>query len=225
MTEMTQEWEGVGARVRAARKREGISVRELARRIGVSASHVSQVERGLGSFSAAVLYAVASELHVSLDTLFADVGRPAAPVEPDAAAPIDVAFEGGIVLREADRPHMTLRDGPRWDRLTSTAEADSEFLEVHYYPSDVDPDEIEFVRHRGREYGVVVAGRLNIQIGFDRTVLETGDSISFDSMTPHRYWNDGDEECRAIWFVREGGTREASSAHVGVTLDSPRQRS
>ena len=47
-----------------------MSVRELARRIDVSASHVSQVERGLASFSVRALYNVVSVLGITMDSLF-----------------------------------------------------------------------------------------------------------------------------------------------------------
>jgi len=30
-----------------------------------------------------------------------------------------------------------------------------------------------------------------------------GDSIAFDSTTPHRYWNETDEEVRAVWFIAD----------------------
>ena len=56
------EWTIVGERIRIARESSGISVRELARRIGVSPSHVSNVERGLASFSVRALYSVVSHL-------------------------------------------------------------------------------------------------------------------------------------------------------------------
>jgi len=57
------------------------------------------------------------------------------------------------------------------------------------------------VRHSGHEWGVILSGRLEVQIGFDRHELGPGDSISFESMTPHLLRNVGDEPVHAIWFV------------------------
>ena len=48
MSEPETPWNTVGERIRELRAGAGLTVRELARRIGVSASHVSQVERGIG---------------------------------------------------------------------------------------------------------------------------------------------------------------------------------
>jgi hypothetical protein len=38
-------------------------------------------------------------------------------------------------------------------------------------------------------------------VGFDRSELHPGDSIAFDSVTPHRFWNQTTEEVRAVWFI------------------------
>ena len=57
------------------------------------------------------------------------------------------------------------------------------------------------IRHQGREYGYIISGTLGVQIGFQEHVLSPGDSIAFDSTTPHRLFNVGDEPVHAIWFV------------------------
>ena len=61
---------GLGGRLRQIRTARGMSVRELARRAGCSASLVSQVERGVTTPSAGVVYTLANELGISLDFLF-----------------------------------------------------------------------------------------------------------------------------------------------------------
>lgn len=195
----TTPWDAVGERVRAARAASGMTVRELARRIGVSASHVSQVERGIGAFSVPALYSVARELGVSMSELLEPPSPPATST-PASASGRDLAVSG-IVQRAADHPSIKLSSGPRWSRLTVVSEPDVEFLEVVYAPRTVAP--LEDIRHEGREYGVVITGRLNVVVDGAETVLGPGDSIVFDSDLPHRFWNDSDDEVTAIWFVRD----------------------
>ena len=204
MPDLDTPWDTVGDRVRAARTASRMTVRELARRIGVSASHVSQVERGIGAFSVPALYSVARELGVSMSDLLDPPRAPA--VATDASAPTGGTGDlrvAGIVQRAADHPSIKLSSGPRWSRLTVVGETDAEFLEVIYAPGTAAP--LEDITHEGREYGVVIAGRLNVEVDGTRTVLEPGDSIVFDSDVPHRFWNEGDDEVRAIWFVRDRG--------------------
>jgi transcriptional regulator with XRE-family HTH domain len=203
--ETGDDWTEIGARIRTAREAVGMSVRELGRRVGVSPSHISQVERGLGSFSVSALYSVASVLAMSLDSLF-EAPAQAVPAGPDVPpSPLD----GTMVLRAQDRPAIKLKNGPRWERLTVDSEPDAEFLEV-VYESAADGEEPEFSRHEGVEYGVVISGVLNVEVGFDGTVLHPGDSIRIDSAQPHRYWNAGTTPVRAIWFESRnihGGAR------------------
>jgi transcriptional regulator with XRE-family HTH domain len=203
----TQEWATVGDRIRVAREAAGISVRELARRVDVSASHVSQVERGLASFSVRSLYNVVSILGVSMDSLFEDTSTPSGSVVAEAPDEASVTAEGGpldesgIVLRRGVRPSLKMQLGPRWERLTAKPEEGSEFLEVIYAPNPGGNPPEDFIRHSGREYGVILSGTLNVQVGFSESQLGPGDSLAFDSQIPHRFWNSGDQEVRAVWFV------------------------
>ena len=67
----------LGERLREERTERGLSLRELARRLEVSPSLVSQIETGKIQPSVRTLYAMVSELGVSLDDVFGsgDAGR------------------------------------------------------------------------------------------------------------------------------------------------------
>jgi transcriptional regulator with XRE-family HTH domain len=214
------EWATVGERIRQARDAAGMSVRELSRQIDVSASHVSQVERGLASFSVRALYNVVSILGISMDSLFEDAVEEARPprVEDEVAAtaqagPLD---EAGIVLRQGSRPAMQLQSGPRWERLTAKPEVGAEFIEVIYGPSPGAAPPEDFIRHIGREYGIITQGTLSVQVGFGRAEMGVGDSISFDSSIPHRFWNQTGEEVKAVWFVWDSVAQEMESDFPGT---------
>ena len=45
----------------------------------------------------------------------------------------------------------------------------------------------DFIRHIGREYGIIIQGTLSVQVGFGRAEMHVGDSIAFDSSIPHRF--------------------------------------
>jgi transcriptional regulator with XRE-family HTH domain len=195
-------WNTVGERIRELRSASGLTVRELARRIGVSASHVSQVERGIGSFSVPALYAVAAELGVQMHVLLdPDAPSVSATVPAPELSPGGDLVAAGIVQRAGEHPMIKLSSGPRWSRLTAVGEVDAEFLEVVYAPGTEAP--AEHIVHEGREYGVIIEGALSVEVHGEATTLVPGDSIVFDSALPHRFWNEGDVEVRAIWFVRD----------------------
>src|SRR6516162_2986337 len=78
---------GLGPRLRLVRGSRQLSVRELARRVGCSASLISQIERGVSVPSVGVLYSLATELGSSLDyLLFGSGAVPAADAVPAAEA-------------------------------------------------------------------------------------------------------------------------------------------
>ncbi|HEX6946600.1 MAG TPA: cupin domain-containing protein [Acidimicrobiia bacterium] len=194
--------DGIGARLREERIKAGLSQRELARRLGLSASLISQLESGVSKPSVGTLYAIVTELDVSLDRIIRgdDYTEPDHTVEENASAP---------VARTGSRQVIDLASGVRWEELTAEGEEGIDFLLATYDVGGSSTPDMSLMRHHGREYGYVISGTLTVQIGFQEYELGPGDSIAFDSTTPHRLYNDGDEPVKAVWFVvgREHDTR------------------
>ncbi|MEU9608915.1 helix-turn-helix domain-containing protein [Streptomyces sp. NPDC048057] len=233
---------GLGARLRRVRTQRGLSLRELGKLAGCSASLISQVERGQTAPSAGVIYGIANALDISLDYLFgvgedgtvparrqgeqlgteadalprfalaaalgtapAEAGRPSAPpaatsgTEPTEGP--SVLPDEPVVQRRNRRRTIDLASGVRWERLTPQQDARVDFLEVVYQPFGRSTDTHASIRHDGREYQLVLHGTLHADIGFETYVLEAGDSLAFDSATPHQYRNMTDQEVRVISVV------------------------
>jgi transcriptional regulator with XRE-family HTH domain len=205
---------GLGRRLHQVRTARGLSARELARRAGCSASLVSQVERGVTTPSASVVYALANELDISLDLLFG-----AGDLDVDALArpaPAEVAHrqagggtwgrsEGddgqGILQRAGERHTIELSTGVRWERLTPRHDSRVDFLDVVYAPHGSSSENGHAVRHDGREYLRVLEGEITAVIGFDTLRLAEGDSLAFDPSTPHLYRNPTDRIVRCLSVV------------------------
>ena len=190
----------LGDRLRTAREAYGISLRELARRVGVSASLISQIETGKVHPSVSTLYALASELDASVDELLFEDASPASNAQRDSWDPISDHPHMEPVQRAGDRKVIELGSGVRWERLTTQSVPGVDFLYLVYQPggsSGVDTMQ----QHSGREWGYVLEGTLHLTVGFDEHALEPGDAIAFDSTVPHRLHNKGDKEARAIWYV------------------------
>lgn len=195
----------LGPRLRGAREKAGVSVRGLARKIGVSASLVSQIEHGHVMPSVGTLYAMANELGLLVDDLFRDENTAPRPDRParDLATP-------GPVQRSRGRETIHLSGGVRWERLTPTSDAEVEFLYVVYDVGATSCEEDALIRHGGKEYAYVLSGRLGIQVGFEEFELRPGNSISFDAQNPHRLWTIGKRPAVAVWVVlnRHGDRRQ-----------------
>jgi transcriptional regulator with XRE-family HTH domain/quercetin dioxygenase-like cupin family protein len=185
---------GIGERLREERNRQGMTVREIARRVGVSPSLISQIERDKVTPSVSTLWGLVTVLGLTMSDLFSD----AAPGSAQPAAPVEV---DGPVTVPGNRAVINLETGVHWERLTAATDHVVEFLTVEYPPGAASCDEDSLVRHGGKEYGYVTDGCLGVRIGFDEYRLGPGMAISFDASAPHRLWAIGDRPARAIWVV------------------------
>src|SRR3954465_11759087 len=193
----------MGEALRQARQGRGLSLRDLAERLGVSPSLISQIETGRANPSVSTLYAIAAELDVRLDELLFNDRRPAepaAPARPGAPGRGPMA-PAPPVQRAADRHSIRLASGVLWERLTTLSEPALEFRRVACGVGGASSPPDAFQRHPGHEWGYVLSGRLQVRIGFDEYVLAPGDAISINSSIPHRLATLGDVPVQAIWFV------------------------
>jgi len=191
----------IGQRLRSRRAELGISARELARRLSVSASLISQIENGKSNPSVATLYLIVTELDLSLDELFSGTTRQESAGGGDGTDGRASAATQGPVVTEDDREELQLASGVRWQRLTHTPDPNVDFLHVIYEPGGASCAENMLMRHAGFEYGYVLEGRLQVTIAFESYLLGPGDSISFPSTEPHRLASASDEPVHAIWVV------------------------
>jgi transcriptional regulator with XRE-family HTH domain len=211
----------MGQRLRTAREAAKMSLRELARRVDLSPSFISQVELGRAAPSVGTLYAMTTELGLSLDSLMGTedpkpVVASQAPTEMKSCLrKVDAAAVRGAAVvalpevgtlpglqRSDERPDLYL-NGVRWERLTPAHDPDVEFLRVTYPPGTESCPADNLMNHGGVEYIHLLSGRLEVQVAFARQVLSVGDSLNFDSTIPHRLSNPFDQPAVGIWFVVE----------------------
>ncbi|MEN3307041.1 MAG: hypothetical protein V7603_3243 [Micromonosporaceae bacterium] len=201
----------LGQRLREERVRQGVSVRGLAREVGVSASMISQIETAKSQPSVSTLYAITTALTISIEDLFNPPAAAPPPVLVPAPAPATVmdalqAMRGGRLgplVRPDDRRVLSLDSGVTWELLGELPHRTVDFLLVTYAPGGTSSSSGGLMRHPGSEYGFLHRGRLVLTLGFEEIELLPGDAISFDSTTPHAYRNDGDEPAVGVWFVLE----------------------
>lgn len=179
----------VGQNVRREREQAGLSVRELARRLGVSASFLSQFELGQSQAAVSTLFAIASELNVSLDDLLGHSVVPARNRRDSESDPPTVP------------EYLAFQTGVRWHRLAELDGEQVDFLLTEYEPGADSAPADQPQRHRGNDYGYVLEGTLTIMIDGRRRRVRQGNAIAMRGDVPHRLLNETDKLVRAIWFV------------------------
>jgi transcriptional regulator with XRE-family HTH domain/mannose-6-phosphate isomerase-like protein (cupin superfamily) len=216
---------GVGRKLRARREALGVSLRQFARELNVSASFISQLETGKTQPSVATLYAICSALNMSIDDVFEgepeaggasasadDVVRETDRVQAVSESTSVSRASGGAashspIVAPSQRRRIVLDSGVTWERLSSTSHADFDFVFVRYDVGGSSNTDGRLIRHAGVECGYVLRGELEVTLGFETFRMSAGDAITYDSSTPHRLANVGDVPVEAIWFD-EGGHNE-----------------
>ena len=180
----------IGQRLRELREQHRLTMRGLGELAGVSASLISDVERGRVEPSISALKRLAGALDTTLIYFFSEDG----PSEDRVVRRAD--------RRALGRPSFAGPGNPDPGIHFELASPDNtEKIEAIYGRYDVGASMgDEPVTHEGEEWGMVLAGRLKVWVGDDIYFLEPGDAISFPSTTPHRMANAADEVTEYIWI-------------------------
>lgn len=175
----------LGARIREIRRRRGVSITELAERTGISASFLSQLERGLKACSLMTLHRISVALNVAIGGFFHG---------DDQDGP---QGRNAIVRRHQRRPLTLPGIRQRLYVLSPNEEFAFEAL-LNVLPPGVATSEHP-TSHNGEEWFYVLQGQLELILGDERYLMEAGDAAGFASSIPHRVRNVGPVDAEIIW--------------------------
>ena len=173
----------VGERLRAIRLLRRLTLREVADAAGVSESFVSQLERGRSSASVATLQRLSAAVGIEISDLFADEG-----------------CAGHRVLRRHERQQLEWGHLGRKALLTPKPFHSLEVVSAAFDPGGSTGDE-PYTHGDSEELLLVLAGRIQLQLGSELLDLEAGDSVNYRSSTPHRVTNRGDESAEVLFVI------------------------
>ena len=174
----------LGADLRALRRTRGLTLQQLADRIGCSVGWLSQVERDLSQPGIEALRGLARALDVPLSMLFGTAPAPADEV-------------GRIVRKGARRPIGPGAEGLVEELLSPDLTDDFEVVHSTFLPGSALPAP---VTRPTQEVGYLIAGRLDLEIG-DRTyTLTPGDSFRIRG-EPFRWSNPHPDPAIALWVI------------------------
>jgi len=170
----------IGKTIRKMRLEKGITAKELAQKTNLSASLISQVERGLITPSIPTLVKISNAVGVPLVSFFLETH----------AKPL---------IKRRQRKKLLLSSSGVAFQLLSPAESRKiEFLLVEIEGKDSD---YELVSYSGEKCGYVIKGKMEIMLGDREYYLEEGDSIYFQSTIPHRFKSATGEKTVSIWAI------------------------
>jgi transcriptional regulator with XRE-family HTH domain len=169
------------------RKRQGLSQAELAKRVGVTSSSISQVEGNQIYPSLSTLIKIADVLTVDVRSFFRESESIGKRIVFQASEAVEVKSK-------------SVAENIRIRRLTPVdfqGKGEAYLVEM---PPDASVSG-HFLDCKGEEMGCVLSGEISFRLEeFDHTCREE-DVISLTSATPHGWWNAGSTAARLFWIV------------------------
>ena len=211
MTGMDYKIREVAARIRELREISGFTVEEMARRTDLSVEEYIQCETGNHNLSIAFLYRCTLSFGVDMGDLLE--GR-----SPKLRS-YDLTRKGeGQRIEEAH--HMV---GYNLAADFRNRIALPLYMEMKYRPG-AEYEDIELVTHEGQECDIVIRGHMKIQIGGRTEILHAGDTIYFDSSTPHGMIAVDGEDCAFYAFVLSNSAAREGEAAAAVAMPDTNRR-
>ncbi len=162
----------VAARIKELRQISGISMETMAKLTGVTREEYAACEEGTHDLSFAFIYRCALAFKVGVTDIIEGVSS---------------TLRSYIVTRKGEGKKIEEANGLVYYNLASAFKNRvSEPLFVQCaYDAEAEQRDIELTTHVGQELDIVVSGALKVQMGSHFEVLHAGDTIYFDSSTPH----------------------------------------
>ncbi len=167
-----------GRRFRRLRTRRGLSLAQVARATRVSVGFLSALERGQMRSSVATLRRIARFYGTNILSLF------------------EAAGENPRLVRPEQRKILETTAGVRMELLAWGQTA----MEPHLFRVKPKGGSGESYAHEGEEFLHILRGEFEIWLSNkEHYRLKPGDSLYFESSTPHRWRNPGRTETWLLW--------------------------
>lgn len=177
----------LGTRIKALRSKQGLSQTDLAKRVGVTPSTISQVESNLIYPSLPALFKMAEILSVDAGSFFQD----------SAGSFNKVIFPG------TDAKEVKLAGQPKGSlsaRLLTPVDFDSK---AEIYLIEISPGKslsAHFLAHKGEEMGYLLSGRLQAKIENAWYTVKRGDVVHLKTEIPSQWKNPAKNPARLLWI-------------------------
>ncbi len=168
----------LGRKWKKYRLSRGYLLEDVARVVGISASYLSKIENVQANVSYDVLQRLAMFFGVYILYYLNDAEEEKNLVKKNQGEMLSIGIEGisieSVISRKGTRSAMVYTVEPGCGRSVQDS-------------------------HNGEEFIHVLAGKILMKLGGSESCLQTGDSISFSSRTPHSWTNHGKRAAKLIW--------------------------
>ena len=172
----------MASRIRELRSISGYSVEEIAEKTGVSVAEYMDCEAGKSDLNFAFIYRCALAFGVDVT----DIIRGSSP-----------KLRSYTVTRQGEGQRIEQAHGMVYYNMVASFKnriADPLYTQAIYDP-ELERSDIALTTHEGQEFDLVISGSLKVQVGEHSEILHEGDTIYYNSSTPHGMVAVGGRDC------------------------------
>ena len=173
----------LGQKINEVRKERGLTLMQVASKVGCSPSFLSQVERGKVSPSITTLKHIANALQVNIVDFF-----------------LSSSSTDPVVTRENDRVEISMK---RWKAQINLLVRNTQGKRMQPFYTIIQPGggAMGFYSHEGEEFGIVLKGELEINLNGTIYRVKENESFYYSSQIPHGWTNPTDKVTVVVWVV------------------------
>ncbi|HCT92358.1 MAG TPA: hypothetical protein DF613_13435 [Lachnospiraceae bacterium] len=168
----------VGNVLKRLRKKNNLTLKNMAEKTGLSAGYLSLLERGLSSPTLKNLNSICQAMNVTMADLI-----------------LDISAEDNIVNKKGNRHELLNEKGYHYEVLTPHPDA----MQTILMTVTDNKEHISF-SHIADEIGYIISGTITMIVEGDSYELEPGDCIYIAANRHHGYQKTSEEDCVSIWF-------------------------
>lgn len=174
----------IGDKISQIRKNKNLSIRKLAELSNVTASMLSQIERGNANPSVNSLKSIASALNVPLFTFFTSE-----------------VIKEDLIIRKSNRKKVILpeSDNVIYELLAPGLNDNFEFAIMTLSPCTSSSN--DNIHHSGYELAYVLEGEATLYLDDEKFILNKEDSIKISAGISHRWENNSDKDVKIIFAI------------------------
>ncbi len=193
-------------RIKTLREIEGASIEQMAQRVGVSIEEYTACESGESDLNFAFIYRCALAFGVDVTDII------------QGSSPTLTSYD---LTRAGQGQKIQKAHGMTYYNMAAAYK--NRIAEPLYvratYSEELQHKDIALTTHEGQECDLIISGRLKVQIGAHSEILSPGDSIYYDSSTPHGMIAVGGSDCE-FYAIVLNPLGEAETERVSATEDN-----
>ena len=206
-TAMTQLLE-IAFRIKEMREIMGYTVEEMAQKTDITVNEYEEYENGNVDLPFTFIHKCALAFGIEItDLLEGHTAKLSSYTVTRKGQGQQTAKEDGISISNLAPKFKNKIAEPYWVR--------------YEYSEELQNKPIHLTKHSGQEFDIVLSGSLLVQVGSNKEILREGDSIYYNSSTPHGMIAVDGEDCLFIAVVLPGEKTSEETVRDSVAASRP----